>query len=174
MSYSVDIVHSNRIVCYLCYILIAIIFSVANSLSNLNSNLYSRKVSYSSYSSGPYRVTSKLHSQQQSEEYRDPVTKFFGAFITKEKVENKLSSIDWAKPKRKKISLEKLAKALEIDLTKKEWFVNGDVEPSYFSDDFTFQDPDVKIKGIEDSDQINYTFILFENGKKLVASLNQG
>jgi hypothetical protein len=43
-----------------------------------------------------------------------------------------------------------LAKKLEIDLTKREWFVNGNVEPSYFSEDFEFQDPNVKTKGIKD------------------------
>lgn len=89
-------------------------------------------------------------SSETSEEYRDPVTKFLGAFISKEKSEDKLSSIDWNKPKRKKVSLVSLAKTLEVELTKKEWFVNGNVDASFFSEDFTFQDPDVKIKGIEE------------------------
>jgi Uncharacterized conserved protein (DUF2358) len=89
-------------------------------------------------------------SSETSEEYRDPVTKFLGAFISKEKSEDKLSLIDWNKPKRKKVPLVSLAKTLEVELTKKEWFVNGNVDASFFSDDFTFQDPDVKIKGIEE------------------------
>ena len=84
-----------------------------------------------------------------SEEYRDPLTKFFGGFITKGESNDKLSEIDWQQPKRKKVSLQSLAKSLELELTKKEWFVNGNIDPSYFSDDFSFQDPDVKIKGIE-------------------------
>jgi hypothetical protein len=88
-------------------------------------------------------------SSETTEEYRDPVTKFLGAFISKEKSKDKLSLIDWNKPKRKKVSLVSLAKTLEVELTKKEWFINGDVDPSFFSDDFTFQDPDVKIIGIE-------------------------
>jgi hypothetical protein len=88
-------------------------------------------------------------SSETTEEYRDPVTKFLGAFISKEKSEDKLSMIDWNKPKRKKVPLVSLAKTLEVELTKKEWFVNGNVDASFFSDDFTFQDPDVKIKGIE-------------------------
>lgn len=89
-------------------------------------------------------------SSETSEEYRDPVTKFLGAFISKEKSEDKLSLIDWNKPKRKKVPLVSLAKTLEIELSRKEWFVNGNVDASFFSDDFTFQDPDVKIKGIEE------------------------
>lgn len=89
-------------------------------------------------------------STETTEEYRDPVTKFLGSFITKEKLDDKLSLIDWKKPKRKKVSLQSLAKSLEVELTKKEWFVNGDVDASFFSENFTFQDPDVKIKGIEE------------------------
>ena len=84
-----------------------------------------------------------------SEEYRDPLTKFFGGFITVDKTNDRLSAIDWQQPKRKKVSLQSLAKSLEVELTKKEWFVNGNIDPSYFSNDFSFQDPDVKIKGIE-------------------------
>lgn len=31
-------------------------------------------------------------------------------------------------------------------------FVNGNVDPSFFDDSFSFQDPDVKIKGIKSID----------------------
>jgi hypothetical protein len=78
------------------------------------------------------------------------LTKVVSNFITKEKISNNLDTIDWDKPKIKKIPLDSLAKKLEIDLTKREWFVNGNVEPSYFSEDFEFQDPNVKTKGIKD------------------------
>jgi Uncharacterized conserved protein (DUF2358) len=85
-----------------------------------------------------------------NEEYRDPLTKVLGTFINKENLDDNISKIDWKMSKRKKTSLQSLAKTLETELTKKEWFVNGNVDPSFFSDDFTFQDPDVKIKGIEE------------------------
>lgn len=98
-----------------------------------------------------HRTPTKIYATaDNAEEYRDPLTKFLGSFIRKEKAENKLSLIDWQKPKRKKVQLQSLAKSLEIELTEKEWFVNGNVDPSFFSNDFTFQDPDVKIKGIEE------------------------
>ena len=106
-----------------------------------------------------YTKRTGLCCQQQSkiilyaetnEEYRDPLTKMLGSFINKENLDDNISSIDWGISKRKKTSLQSLAKILEAELTKKEWFVNGNVDPSFFSDDFTFQDPDVKIKGIEE------------------------
>jgi len=34
-------------------------------------------------------------------------------------------------------------------LNEKEWFVTGNIEPSIFDDEFEFQDPDVKLKGVE-------------------------
>ena len=104
-------------------------------------------------------VRSRVSYQQDSrvilhaainEEYRDPLTKVLGTFINKENLDDNISTIDWKMSKRKKTSLQSLAKTLETELTKKEWFVNGNVDPSFFSDDFTFQDPDVKIKGIEE------------------------
>lgn len=146
----IGFVETLRVSAFLLLTLIAVTIPVANSYSN--SKVKSQTGSSTRFSSSHVcGISFKLEAtSQQSEEYRDPLTKFFGNFISKEKVENKLSSIDWQKPKRKKVSLQALAKSLEADLTKKEWFVNGDVEPSYFSNDFTFQDPDVKIKGIEE------------------------
>mmetsp|Transcript_26017 Transcript_26017/g.24866 ORF Transcript_26017/g.24866 Transcript_26017/m.24866 type:complete len:267 (-) Transcript_26017:60-860(-) len=98
-------------------------------------------------------VSSRTYRSLKSdspEEYKDPLTKVVSNFITKEKTSNNFDNIDWDQPKIKKIPLDSLAKKLEIDLTIKEWFVNGNVEPSYFSDDFEFQDPNVKTKGIKD------------------------
>lgn len=105
------------------------------------------------------KMSTRSCCQQQSrvtlyaainEEYRDPLTKVLGTFINKENLDDRISTIDWKMSKRKKTSLQSLAKVLETELTKKEWFVNGNVDPSFFSNDFTFQDPDVKIKGIEE------------------------
>jgi hypothetical protein len=43
-----------------------------------------------------------------------------------------------------------LAAAIDCELIEKQWFVTGNVNPSYFSEDFEFQDPDVQLKGIEE------------------------
>jgi hypothetical protein len=87
--------------------------------------------------------------QSVEEEYVNPVTKVLGNFISKEKSVDVLNSINWTKKKRSRTSLTSLAADIESALNKKEWFVTGDVDPSFFSDSFAFQDPDVKIKGIE-------------------------
>jgi len=60
-----------------------------------------------------------------------------------------LGFIDFNQPKFQKVDLEILAQILDYELTEKEWFVTGNVNPIYFSDNFEFQDPDVKLSGIE-------------------------
>jgi hypothetical protein len=84
-----------------------------------------------------------------SEEYKDPVIQILSNFITDETVSN-IDKVNWEKPKIKKISLESLARKLEIDLIKTEWFVTGACEPQYFSDDFIAQNPNIMIKGIKE------------------------
>eukprot|EP00558_Chaetoceros_sp_UNC1202_P008968 CAMPEP_0197247500 /NCGR_PEP_ID=MMETSP1429-20130617/29235_1 /TAXON_ID=49237 /ORGANISM="Chaetoceros sp., Strain UNC1202" /LENGTH=193 /DNA_ID=CAMNT_0042708419 /DNA_START=116 /DNA_END=697 /DNA_ORIENTATION=- len=42
-----------------------------------------------------------------------------------------------------------MAQILDYELYNKEWFVTGNVNPIYFTDSFEFQDPDVKLLGIE-------------------------
>lgn len=92
------------------------------------------------------------------EEYRNAVTGILSNFMQKDKMADKengatdpISKIDFQAPKiSPSTSLETLAQALDYELTEKEWFVTGNVNPSYFSDDFKFQDPDVKVNGIED------------------------
>merc|ERR1712157_259404 len=61
-----------------------------------------------------------------------------------------LSDIDFKAPKISPIALEKLVTALDYELIESEWFVTGNVNPSYFSQEFEFQDPDVELKGIEE------------------------
>ena len=61
-----------------------------------------------------------------------------------------LANIDFNAPKARKRSLEDLAKVLDAELIEKEWFVTGKVNPIYFDDNFQFQDPDVKLTGIEE------------------------
>ena len=68
-----------------------------------------------------------------------------------------LSEIDFDMPKittlpknNAKLLLSTLALILDYELTNTEWFVNGLVNPAYFSSDFQFIDPDVKLSGIEE------------------------
>lgn len=91
------------------------------------------------------------------EEYRNSVTKVLSNLIQKEKMEygvivkSSSAEIDFASPKiSSSTSLETLAAALDFELSEKEWFVTGNINPCYFSDNFQFQDPDVKVVGIEE------------------------
>ena len=61
-----------------------------------------------------------------------------------------LADIDFNAPKSPKLSLQDLASVLDYELYNKEWFVTGRVNPIYFDEKFTFQDPDVKLTGIEE------------------------
>ena len=83
------------------------------------------------------------------EEYRNVATQVLSKFMQKDKME--METIDFDAPKiSPSTSLSTLAEALDYELTEKEWFVTGNVNPSYFSKDFRFQDPDVKVDSIED------------------------
>ncbi|MGK3745580.1 MAG: hypothetical protein ACI8RD_014859 [Bacillariaceae sp.] len=94
------------------------------------------------------------------EEYRNVATKILSEFMQKDDTMTKTDTddinvgrdvIDFQAPKiSPSTSLVTLAAALDYELTEKEWFVSGDVNPSYFSEDFEFQDPDVKVSSIED------------------------
>ena len=55
-----------------------------------------------------------------------------------------LETIKWNAKKRKGMNRSAMIKILKSTLPKKQWFVTGLVEPSLFSDNFSFQDPDVK------------------------------
>lgn len=71
-------------------------------------------------------------------------------FIQEEKTaSNLIDTINFSAPKFKKIPLETLAHILDYELYTREWFVTGNVNPVYFSEKFEFQDPDVKLVGIE-------------------------
>jgi hypothetical protein len=92
------------------------------------------------------------------EEYRNVATQVLSNFMQKDKIEtdgdensSPNPTIDFQVPKiSPSTSLTTLAAALDCELTEKEWFVTGNVNPSYFSKDFRFQDPDVKVDSIED------------------------
>ncbi len=60
-----------------------------------------------------------------------------------------LADIDFQAAKAPKMPIEKLASILDRELYEREWFVTGNVNPMYFDDKFRFQDPDVKVTGLE-------------------------
>lgn len=106
-----------------------------------------------------------LRASQQNDggdlDYKNLPTKILSNFMSKseegadEAMEdskpNPIDSIDFDAPKfSAKVDLQTLAAILDYELTDKEWFVTGKVNPIYFSDDFEFQDPDVQLSGIED------------------------
>jgi len=70
-------------------------------------------------------------------------------FMQKEEEQNPLDRIDFDAPKFQKVPIDTLASILDYELTENEWFVTGNVNPVYFSENFEFQDPDVKLSGIE-------------------------
>lgn len=86
------------------------------------------------------------------EVYRNPVAQAFSTFIIKPSDVSSsgvvdLDSIDWSCRKRKKTSLRRLSDDLCRALKQREWFVTGNVDPKFFSNDFYFQDPDVATAG---------------------------
>lgn len=92
-----------------------------------------------------------VETMSSVDEYRNGVTQFLSNFMQKDQEAqmDPLADIDFNSPKVSKMSLEKLAAALDRELYEKEWFVTGRVNPIYFDDGFQFQDPDVKLTGIE-------------------------
>ena len=95
------------------------------------------------------------------QEYKNLATTVLSNFMQKEpqvpsEGENGLSAatnpvdtIDFSVPKIRKLPIDKLATKLDRELYEKEWFVTGNVNPMYFDLSFEFQDPDVKLSGIE-------------------------
>ena len=87
--------------------------------------------------------------------YINPLTGFLDRLISSPSSSQKprvpvVDTIDWGRQlKREKTSLEKLSSDLSISLSAREWFVTGNVDTSFFSKEFKFQDPDVKVSGIE-------------------------
>uniref|UniRef100_A0A7S4ITS4 Uncharacterized protein n=1 Tax=Odontella aurita TaxID=265563 RepID=A0A7S4ITS4_9STRA len=95
------------------------------------------------------------------QEYRNGVTEILSNFMQKTNDDdddddapstnnNPLTSIDFDAPKFRGVDLDTLAEILDFELSEREWFVTGNVNPIYFADEFRFQDPDVKVDGIED------------------------
>jgi hypothetical protein len=90
------------------------------------------------------------------EEYKNAATSILSKFMQSSDMKNggerpkdPLGDIDFEAPKVRKMNLDALASMLDAELYEKEWFVTGQVNPSFFAEDFEFQDPDVKLSGIE-------------------------
>lgn len=139
---------------------------VASFVINANDRI-NHKSGYLNLVSRPNNII--LYSQEKiidepdneiEKEYRNVATQVLSNFLPKEKEENiaangqdsidPIAAINFSAPKISKKNLEELAAILDYELYDKEWFVTGNVNPIYFSDDFQFQDPDVKISGIEE------------------------
>lgn len=86
------------------------------------------------------------------DEYRNGATAFLSNFMQKEPPteSDPISEIDFNAPKKVELSIEDLAAALDFELYNREWFVTGLINPIYFADNFQFQDPDVKLTGVEE------------------------
>jgi hypothetical protein len=91
------------------------------------------------------------------DEYRNAPTAFLSNFMQKTAVSSTtgaggdpLADIDFDGPKITKMKLDTLAAMLDYELYEKEWFVTGLVNPTYFDPAFVFEDPDVKLTGIEE------------------------
>jgi hypothetical protein len=87
----------------------------------------------------------------ENEDYRNAFTKVASFFLPKKSTDsqNVLDVIDWKAKKKTRLSKIQMIKILKQQLPVKEWFVTGNVDPSIFDDSFRFQDPDVKVAGIE-------------------------
>lgn len=87
----------------------------------------------------------------ENEDYRNVFTKITSFFLPKKSLypQNLLDEIDWKAKKKIRLSKMQMMKILKQQLPEKEWFVTGNVDPSIFDDSFRFQDPDVKVVGVE-------------------------
>ena len=134
-------------------------FSNRRCYSSLGKTKPSRSCT-SSLSSMKNEDSDNVENKSTVEEYRNVATQVLSNFMQKDTMETTDSDAN-SSPKNPPInfqapkispttSLTTLAAALDYQLTEKEWFVTGNVNPSYFSKNFRFQDPDVKVESIED------------------------
>ena len=112
--------------------------------------------------------TSSSTTSSDVDEYRNPATAFLSNFMQQQTPTkapessittvaqdddtstDPLANINFQSPKlQTNINIETLAKILDAELIDKEWFVTGKVNPVYFDEGFQFQDPDVKLTGVE-------------------------
>ena len=101
---------------------------------------------------GPVSFSTALRSESDPTDYekKNVAVGILSNFMQqKEDSVDPFATIDFEAAKFPKVPIETLAAILDYELTEKEWFVTGKVNPIYFSDKFEFQDPDVKLYGIE-------------------------
>ena len=98
------------------------------------------------------RFSTTVSMQVEDQEYRNLATQVLSRFMGKESEKvDALNDIDFEVPKLSRpLDLSSLASKLDAELYENEWFVTGKVNPVYFADTFKFQDPDVKLNGIEE------------------------
>ena len=134
---------------------IIVVAAAACLLSPCSSFQAAQTIRTSTLSRQQYTPLFSKDEMSNVDEYRNGVTEFLSNFMQRTPEEagenvDPLGNIDFSAPKVGKMTLEKLAASLDAELYEKEWFVTGNVNPKYFDDDFQFQDPDVKLTGIED------------------------
>lgn len=91
----------------------------------------------------------QLQAEMGGYETKNAAVGVLSNFMQVEEKSNPIDSIDFDAIKFNKVPLETLATILDYELYNKEWFVTGNVNPIYFSEEFEFQDPDVQLLGIE-------------------------
>lgn len=62
-------------------------------------------------------------------------------------LDNALKNINWNIPKKTDLNMEQMSDAINDGLIENEWFVTGKGRPEYFSNNFTFSDPQVSVVG---------------------------
>ena len=81
------------------------------------------------------------------EEYKDISTKISSKLLTSAETaaesKDALGTINWGAPKVTGLSTEEMAKRIDAGLRRECWFVTGRSLPEFFSDSFTFSDPQV-------------------------------
>jgi hypothetical protein len=90
-------------------------------------------------------------------EAKSPLINLFKNFLPSESptplateaTPNPLDEIAWGAPKRRGLNTEQMSDTINDGLREREWFVTGRGLPQYFSESFSFSDPDVKLDGIE-------------------------
>jgi len=91
----------------------------------------------------------QLQAEMGGYETKNAAVGVLSNFMQVEEKSNPIDSIDFDAIKFNKVPLETLATILDYELYNKGWFVTGNVNPIYFSEEFEFQDPDVQLLGIE-------------------------
>mmetsp|Transcript_29732 Transcript_29732/g.42436 ORF Transcript_29732/g.42436 Transcript_29732/m.42436 type:complete len:247 (-) Transcript_29732:2317-3057(-) len=126
-----------------------IIVNVLISLFIKLSNAFKmRPFTHSDYS----RLLVRLHGEENPNqlEYVNPLTKLLSNFLPSKEVASSVAPVNWSISKYARKPLPKMILELESALKEKEWFVTGNVDPRFFDDNFSFEDPDVKVTGLKE------------------------